>query len=386
MGKMTRDHAKFTPEDHRWMRRALSVARESLFLSNPNPRVGCVLVREGHWLAEGFTQQSGSDHAEIDALNKAKQQDIDVVGATAYVTLEPCSHTGRTGPCTDAIIAAGIKRVVMALTDPNPQVSGRGIKKLQAAGIQVDAGLFAEESLQLNPGFCKRMTSGLPWVWIKSATSLDGFTAMPDGHSQWITGIQARDDGHKWRARACVVLTGIGTVLADNPVLNVRSVKTRRQPIRAVLDTQFLISDQAQIFNGDPVWIFTCKPDLNKTALLASKNARVIVLPQDKNGSVSLVELFKWFGQQEINEVHVEAGPRLQGAIVANDMVDYWVNYTAPSIIGTGQNMATLPKPITSLEHAYKYKFVDSAIIGADVCLQMVNEAHWQSLKNACGV
>ncbi|MFT0533254.1 bifunctional diaminohydroxyphosphoribosylaminopyrimidine deaminase/5-amino-6-(5-phosphoribosylamino)uracil reductase RibD [Castellaniella hirudinis] len=377
---------RFSIEDHRWMRRALAVAEQSLYLSNPNPRVGCVLVRAGHWLVEGHTQQAGGRHAEAQALWQAAQQHLDVRGATAYVTLEPCNHQGRTPPCAQALVDAGVARVVVALQDPNPLVAGRGIAHLRAAGIRVDVGLMAQDALLQNPGFCARMTRGTPWVWLKSAASLDGRTALPDGQSQWITGDEARWDGHRWRARACLVLTGIGTVMADNPMLDVRAVPTQRQPIRAVLDTQFIISEQARLFNGDPVWIFTNRPDGAKAARLAGRNVRVIVLPKGDSGALDLPALMQWLGQHDINEVHVEAGARLQGALVAAGLVDEWLAYLAPCILGEGQGLAALPAPLAALDQAYRYQFIDAQPLGDDMRLHLRRTDHWQALRAACGL
>ena len=368
------------------MRRALKVAQQALFVSSPNPRVGCVLVRDGHWLAEGSTQRAGDRHAEAQALHEAALQGVDVRGATAYVTLEPCSHTGRTPPCADALIDAGVARVVVALQDPNPRVAGQGIDRLRAAGIQVDVGLFAEDALAQNPGFCARMTRGTPWLWLKSAASLDGRTALPDGRSQWITGAEARDDGHRWRARACVVLTGIGTVLADDPMMDVRAIDTPRQPVRAVLDTQFMLGEHARIINGDPVWVFTARPDAGKAARLVARNVRVIVLPMDERGGLSLTALVRWLGDHEVNEVHVEAGARLQGALIQAGLVDEWVAYLAPSIVGDGPGLAALPTPLDSLADARRYEFVDVQPLGADLRVHLRAPDHWQALHAACGL
>ncbi|MGA0582358.1 MAG: bifunctional diaminohydroxyphosphoribosylaminopyrimidine deaminase/5-amino-6-(5-phosphoribosylamino)uracil reductase RibD [Castellaniella sp.] len=376
----------FSTEDHRWMRRALAVADQALVVSSPNPRVGCVLVRDGRWLAEGSTQRAGGRHAEAQALHEAALQGVDVRGATAYVTLEPCSHTGRTPPCADALVAAGVARVVVALRDPNPKVAGAGIERLRAAGIQVDVGLFDDDALAQNPGFCARMTRGTPWLWLKSASSFDGRTALPDGRSQWITGDAARDDGHRWRARSCMVLTGIGTVLADDPMLDVRAVETPRQPIRAVLDTQFVLGEQARIINGDPVWIFTARPDAGKAARLAARNVRVIVLPADAHGGLSLEALMRWLGDHEINEVHVEAGARLQGALVHAGLVDEWVAYLAPCLLGDGQGLAALPSPITGLDQAYRYEFLDVMQLGRDMRLRLRDPVRWRALVQACGL
>ncbi len=383
---MTRVESTFSTEDHRWMRRALAVAEQALFVSSPNPRVGCVLVRDGRWLAEGSTQRAGGRHAEAQALHEAALQGVDVRGATAYVTLEPCSHTGRTPPCADALIAAGVARVVIALQDPNPKVAGGGIVRLRAAGIQVDVGLFAEDALTQNPGFFARMTRGTPWLWLKSASSFDGRTALPDGRSQWITSDAAREDGHRWRARSCMVLTGIGTVLADDPMLDARAVETPRQPIRAVLDTQFVLGEQARIINGDPVWVFTTRPDAGKAARLAARNVRVIVLPADDRGGLSLEALVRWLGDHEINEVHVEAGARLQGALVQAGLVDEWVAYVAPCILGDGQGLAALPAPISDLDQAYRYEFLDVQFLSPDMRLHLRDTARWQALVRACGL
>ncbi len=383
---MTRVESTFSTEDHRWMRRALAVAEQALFVSSPNPRVGCVLVRDGRWLAEGSTQRAGGRHAEAQALHEAALQGVDVRGATAYVTLEPCSHTGRTPPCADALIAAGVARVVIALQDPNPKVAGGGIVRLRAAGIQVDVGLFAEDALTQNPGFFARMTRGTPWLWLKSASSFDGRMALPDGRSQWITSDAAREDGHRWRARSCMVLTGIGTVLADDPMLDARAVETPRQPIRAVLDTQFVLGEQARIINGDPVWVFTTRPDAGKAARLAARNVRVIVLPADDRGGLSLEALVRWLGDHEINEVHVEAGARLQGALVQAGLVDEWVAYVAPCILGDGQGLAALPAPISDLDQAYRYEFLDVQFLSPDMRLHLRDTARWQALVRACGL
>jgi diaminohydroxyphosphoribosylaminopyrimidine deaminase/5-amino-6-(5-phosphoribosylamino)uracil reductase len=230
------------------------------------------------------------------------------------------------------------------------------------------------------------MTRGTPWLWLKSASSFDGRTALPDGRSQWITGDAARDDGHRWRARACMVLTGIGTLLADDPMLDVRAVETPRQPIRAVLDTQFVLSEQARIVNGDPVWIFTTRPDAGKAARLAARNVRVIVLPMDDRGGLSLTALTRWLGDHEINEVHVEAGARLQGALVHAGLVDEWVAYLAPSILGDGQGLASLPAPIPSLDRAYRYEFLDVLQLGRDMRLRLRDPERWRTLVQACGL
>jgi diaminohydroxyphosphoribosylaminopyrimidine deaminase/5-amino-6-(5-phosphoribosylamino)uracil reductase len=250
----------------------------------------------------------------------------------------------------------------------------------------VDVGLFAEDTLAQNPGFCARMTRGTPWLWLKSAQSFDGFTALPDGRSQWITGPQARDDGHLWRARSCVVLTGIGTVLADDPLLNVRTPGVLRQPVRAVLDTHCRIGPHARLFNGDPVWVFTTRTDEGKARRLEALNARVIELPPDEAGQVSLPALLRWLGEHEVNEVHVEGGARLQGALVAGDHVDEWVGYVAPCVLGAGRGLAALPTPPASLDQASRYEFLDAVQLGRDMRLRMRHVGHWQALRAACSL
>jgi len=372
--------AVFSPQDHRWMRRALAVAEGSLTLSSPNPRVGCVLVRDGRWLAEGYTRHAGGRHAEADALYEAARQGVDVRGATVYVTLEPCGHFGRTPPCADALVAAGITRVVAAMGDPNPKVAGRGAARLREAGVQVDMGLCARDALALNPGFIARMTRGTPWVWLKTAGSLDGRAALPDGRSQWITGEQARADGHAWRARACVVLSGIGTVRADNPILSVRAVETERQPVRAVLDTDFGIDEDANLFNGDPVWIFTARPDAGKIDRLSRRNARVIRLPRDPQGGIELGALMAWLAEHEINEVHVEAGARLNGALLAGGWVDEWIAYVAPRVLGDGRGLAGGYDSFDDLSGAPRFEFVDAVQLGRDMRLRLRDCARWQAL------
>ncbi|NLC37316.1 MAG: bifunctional diaminohydroxyphosphoribosylaminopyrimidine deaminase/5-amino-6-(5-phosphoribosylamino)uracil reductase RibD, partial [Alcaligenaceae bacterium] len=236
--------------DARWMRHALALAETSLYITAPNPRVGCVIVRDEAILGQGATQLAGGPHAEVVALRDAAAKGHGVQGATVYVTLEPCSHHGRTPPCVDALIAAGVGRVVIALCDPNPLVGGQGLARLREAGIAITLGVCAEDALALNVGFVSRMVRGLPWVWMKTGVSLDGHSALPGGESQWITGPLARADGHHWRARGCVVLTGIGTVRSDNPRLNAREVDTPRQPARAVIDARFEIDENARLFDG----------------------------------------------------------------------------------------------------------------------------------------
>lgn len=379
---MRADLTVFSPEDHAWMGQALALARQALTLSHPNPRVGCVLVREGQLLASGHTQRAGGHHAEAGALAQAAERGVSVAGATAYVTLEPCSHFGRTPPCADALLNAGIARVVVAMRDPNPLVAGAGIDRLRAAGVRVDLGLGAEAALALNPGFVSRMSGGRPWLWLKTASSLDGRTALPDGRSQWITGEAARTDGHHWRARSGVVLTGIGTVVADNPLLDVRAVPTERQPVRAVVDTHFRIDEHARLFNGSPVWIFTVTEDGEKARRLADRNAQVIVLP-GVQGRVDLSAVLQWLGEQEINEIHVEAGAALNGALLQAGSVDEWISYVAPCVLGEGRGLAQWASPLAQLAHAPRFEFMEAVPLGEDMRLRMRQVERWQALRHA---
>lgn len=356
------------PEDAAWMRRALSLAESVLYTTSPNPRVGCVIVREGQVLGEGATQPVGGPHAEVRALRDAQARGLSVAGATVYVTLEPCSHHGRTPPCVDALVAAAPARVVVAMGDPNPRVNGEGLARLRAAGIAVTAGVCLDEALALNVGFVSRMSRGTPWLWAKMAASLDGRSALPNGKSQWITGEAARADGHHWRARSCAVLTGIGTVLADDPRLDVRHVATTRPPRKIVLDTHLRMPADARLFDGAETWIFTAREDVGRAAELAARNARVICLP-DVDGRVDLPGVMRWLGQHDINEVHAEAGAVLTGALLQAGCVDELLVYMAPMLLGEGAGMARLPL-IEDLDQARRFHFVDVRGLGPDVRLR----------------
>jgi len=367
------------PDDIFWMRRALALAESVLYTTAPNPRVGCVIVRDGRVLGEGATQPPGGPHAEVCALRDAQARQESVLGATMYVTLEPCSHFGRTPPCVDAVLAANPARVVVAIGDPNPLVNGQGLARLRAAGIEVTTGVCAEEALAINAGFISRMSRGLPWVWMKMAASLDGRSALHNGMSQWITGPEARVDGHRWRARSCVVLTGMGTVLKDDPQLNVRGVDTPRQPRKAVVDGRFEIPEDARLFDGAEVILFTAREDAAKAARLANKNARVVVLPGQEPGRVDLPGMMRWFAQEQFNEVHVEAGAGLSGALVASGCVDELLLYLAPVLLGDAAGMVRLPM-LEHLDAARRYEFIDTARVGADLRLRARVESAWQQL------
>lgn len=352
------------------MQRALALAAQALRLSNPNPRVGCVITSAAdEVLGEGFTQQAGGPHAEVMALRQAAERGIDVSGATAYVTLEPCSHHGRTGPCCDALIQAGIRRVVASLADPNPLVAGQGFARLQAAGMQVEVGPGAEASRELNIGFFSRMQRGRPWVRMKAATSLDGFTALPNGASQWITSPEARADGHAWRARACAVLTGIGTILADDPHLNVRHIATRRQPHLAIVDSQLQTPPSARLFEvrQRQVLIYTASGDATKAAALRDRGAQVIATPTADNGHVNLRWVLQDLAcQRSVNEVHVEAGARLNGALVRDQLVDEVLLYMAPTLLGVGLGMAQWG-PLSTLDGAHTMAWHAVDQVGVDL-------------------
>lgn len=347
------------------MRLALGWAAKGLYTTSPNPRIGCVIVKDGRVIGAGVTQPAGQAHAEVQALNDARARGMDVRGATAYVTLEPCNHHGRTPPCSDALVRAGLGRVVAAMPDPNPLVAGQGLAKLEAAGIEVTTGVLAEQAHEMNIGFFSRMQRGRPWVRLKTAASLDGMTALHNGQSQWITGSEARADGHAWRARTCAILTGIGTVKADNPQLTVRAVDTPRQPRRIVVDSNLEISPAARILEGDASWIVTAVRNPEKEALLRAAGAEIIFLPNPQ-GKVDLPQLMLELGRRQINELHVEAGARLSGSLIREGCVDELLVYLAPSLIGDARGMFALPV-LTNLAEKHQLKFHEVKQIGEDL-------------------
>lgn len=346
---------------------ALALARESLYLSSPNPHVGCVITAaDGRVLGQGYTQAAGGPHAEVVALRDAKARGHEVRGGTAWVTLEPCAHVGRTGPCCEALAQAGVARVVASLVDPNPKVAGQGLARLRAAGIAVETGPGADESRELNIGFFSRMERGTPWVRMKVAASLDGTTALDNGRSQWITCEAARADGHAWRARACAILTGIGTVLEDDPRLDVREVPTPRQPGVVVVDSRLELPPTARLFqSGRAVWVYTAVDDARKRAALEAHGATVIPLP-GPGGKVDLPALLRDLGQREINEVHVEAGHKLNGSLVREGLVDEFLVYLAPTLLGEGRGMAALG-PLSDLAQGLKLAFGPVERVGPDL-------------------
>lgn len=326
----------FTAVDHQYMARALQLAARGLYSTDPNPRVGCVLVREGHIVGEGWHERAGEAHAEINALRQAGER---AAGATAYVTLEPCCHHGRTPPCSQALIAAGVKRVVAAMQDPNPRVAGNGLAELHAAGVAADAGLLATEAQQLNPGFVMRMQQGRPWVRCKLAMSLDGRTAMQNGESRWITGAAARRDVHHLRARSSAIMTGIGTVLADDPSLTVRLERDAAvavlQPLRVIIDSCLRMPPTAKLLGlpGETL-ILTGSTDTSRKAPLARSGVAVKSLPLNVDGRLDLRAVLQYLGDAGINEVHVEAGATLCGALLADSLIDELVIYMAPHLMG----------------------------------------------------
>jgi diaminohydroxyphosphoribosylaminopyrimidine deaminase/5-amino-6-(5-phosphoribosylamino)uracil reductase len=355
----------FSADDHRHMARALQLAARGLATTTPNPRVGCVIVHDGVVIAEGWHRRAGEPHAEALALRLAGGSARD---ATVYVSLEPCSHHGRTPPCADALIAAGVTRVVAAMEDPNPRVAGEGVRRLSAAGIVTEVGLLESEARELNVGFVSRMTRGRPWMRVKIAASLDGKTSLANGVSQWITGPAARRDGHRWRARSCAVMTGIGTLKDDDPRLTVRDVPAERQPLRVVVDSRLRIGLDARILEGGGVVVATAADDPTKARALTAAGAEVWVLP-DANGKVELAALARELAQRGINEVLVEAGINLHSALVAAGVVDEFVIYLAPHLLGdAGRGMIRLPG-IERLEERLQLELRDLRVFGSDLRL-----------------
>jgi len=356
--------------DH-FLRQAQNLAAQCLTLTSPNPHVGCVIASaSGQLLGQGHTQRAGGPHAEIMALRDAQASGHSLQGATAYVTLEPCSHHGRTGPCCDALVTAGIHKVIASCTDPNPLVAGQGFARMRAAGVEVqvlspDAPL-AQQSRELNIGFFSRMIRKTPWVRLKMAASLDGKTALRNGASQWITSPEARADGHAWRARACAVLTGIGTVLADDPRLDVRLLPTERQPALALLDSHLRMPPDARLFEADrAVWIWAAALNDAKTLALQARGAKILQRP-NAQGQVDLPAMLQDLGAREVNELHVEAGQNLNGALIRAGLVDEFLVYLAPKLIGVGADMANFG-PLTALSQAVPLVFQSTDRVGPDL-------------------
>ncbi len=357
------------------MKAAEAAATGAIGLSEPNPRVGCVIQTMDGSIFAGHTQQAGGPHAEVVALSKARDQGADLMGATVYVTLEPCSHHGRTPPCCDALIAAQVARVVVATADPNPKVAGKGLERLRAAGIEVvllpSDSPAAQAARELNIGFFSRMIRGIPWVRMKMAASLDGTTALDNGTSQWITGEEARSDGHAWRARACAVLTGIGTVLEDDPMLDVRLVPAARQPHLVIVDSRLETPPVARLFQppahglARQVWIYCAQPDAVKQVALEARGAQVRCLP-DTNGKVDLSVLLKDLAQREVNELHLEAGYKLNGSFLRAGLVDECLLYLAPTLLGQGAGISNFG-PLQQLDKGLPLQFQAVERVGKDL-------------------
>lgn len=353
------------PDDQLYMAKAIQLARKGLYTTQPNPRVGCVLVKQGQIVGEGYHLKAGEGHAEVNALQQAGEQARD---ATAYVSLEPCSHHGKTPPCADALVAAGVSRVVAAMQDPNPQVSGQGLKRLQDAGIETECGILEAEAEKLNPGFIKRMRTGLPYVRIKLAMSLDGRTAMASGESQWITGAAARQDVQRLRARSSVVLTGSGTVIADDPSMNVRVSAAQlgteiapHQPLRAIIDSELKVPLQRQIFSlPGETWVYS-----RKAVSADSRQIKVVTCDQH-SGKLQLESVLRHLVEHQANEVHVEAGSELCGALLAQQLVDEIVVYMAPHIMGdSAKGLFHLPG-LEDMQQRIDLQIEDIRAVGSD--------------------
>jgi diaminohydroxyphosphoribosylaminopyrimidine deaminase / 5-amino-6-(5-phosphoribosylamino)uracil reductase len=380
---------------HNHLQHAADLALHAIHIATPNPRVGCVLTNLcGDILGQGYTQPRGHAHAEIMALRDARAQGLSTEGATAYVTLEPCSHYGRTPPCCNALVAAGIAKVVVAILDPNPLVAGRGVQMLRDAGVAVEvlpqASAQAVASRELNIGFFSRMQRKTPWVRLKVAASLDGQTALSNGTSQWITGDTARTDGHAWRARSCAVLTGIGTILYDNPLLDVRHLDTPRQPHLVIVDSKLQTPLDAKLWRtlgqcstssrhvsslsaevlafipGRAVWIYTASQDTEKINALKTLGAEVIYMPEQNATRVDLQAMLMDLAEREVNELHVEAGFKLNGALLKAGLVDELLAYIGPKLLGSGMGIADISQ-LTRLDQAVELDFRSADLVGADL-------------------
>ncbi|RXZ45352.1 bifunctional diaminohydroxyphosphoribosylaminopyrimidine deaminase/5-amino-6-(5-phosphoribosylamino)uracil reductase RibD [Crenobacter cavernae] len=363
----------FIAEDHAMMARALQLAERALFTTTPNPRVGCVIAKDGRIVGEGWHHQAGTPHAEVHALAMAG---LAARGATAYVTLEPCSHHGRTPPCADALVKAGVARVVAAMGDPNPEVNGQGMKRLAEAGIETEVGLLESQARELNKGFLSRIERGRPWVTVKTASSLDGKTALLNGQSQWITGPEARRDVHALRARSCAVLTGSGTVIADDPQLTVREVETMRQPMRVVVDSALATSFDAKIYNTEvaPTWLATAVADPARHAPYLARGVHVKVLPA-ADGRVDLAALLSTLAEAGVGELMIEAGAGLNGALLAAGLVDELYLYYAMTLIGHHAHGLFEWSELTCLRNKQAVRLLDCRAVGADLRLICAVEA-----------
>ena len=354
----------FSAIDHKYMARAIRLAQRGLYTTDPNPRVGCVIVKDGEVVGEGWNERAGEAHAEVNALNQAGDKADE---ATAYVSLEPCSHTGKTPPCTDALINANITRVVTAMQDPNPLVAGSGVQQLRDAGLQVEIGLLEADAKALNPGFIQRMSTGRPYVRNKLAMSLDGRTAMADGESKWITGEAARNDVQRLRARSSAIVTGVGTILADDPSMTIRLENTERQPLRVIIDTNLSTPPDAKILKepGNTL-IITCSEDEDVITQLTDNGAEVKQI-QGHNGAVDLNAMLIMLGSMQVNEVLLETGATLSGAMLEAKLIDEIVIYMAPVLMGDeARGLYRLPH-LQSMQDKMQLQVTDFRMIGSDM-------------------
>jgi diaminohydroxyphosphoribosylaminopyrimidine deaminase/5-amino-6-(5-phosphoribosylamino)uracil reductase len=348
----------FSAADHRCMAEALRLAEKGRFTADPNPAVGCVIARDGEIVGRGFHRAAGEAHAEVHALREAGMR---ARGATAYVTLEPCAHHGRTPPCAEALIDAGVAEVIAAMVDPFPANAGQGLEAMAKAGIQVRSGLMEAAARALNPGFISRFERGRPWVRVKLAASLDGRSAGPDGQSQWISGAAAREDGQRWRARASCILTGIETVLADDPQMTLRMPGVDRMPLRVVLDSRSRMPRDARMLSlNGPVLIASAQ-----RAAWQREGVEWLTLPADTSGRIEFKALFYALMERDVNEIHVEAGPTLSGALFEAGLVDELLVYQAPVLLGAGAPILALPR-MEKFEQRHSLDHVESRRIGAD--------------------
>jgi diaminohydroxyphosphoribosylaminopyrimidine deaminase / 5-amino-6-(5-phosphoribosylamino)uracil reductase len=353
----------FTPDDHLYMAQALRLAEQGLYTTMPNPRVGCIIVKNNIVIGEGSHLKAGTPHAEIHALAKAGEQ---AAGATVYVTLEPCSHHGKTPPCTEALINAGVTKVVVAMQDPNPLVAGKGIAALKAAGIEVNSGLMQQQAKALNPGFISRMVTRRPYIRSKIAASLDGKTALANGVSQWITGAAARSDVQHWRAQSCAILTGIGTILKDNPSLTVRDLPIERQPISVVVDSDLRIPLSAKVLQNPSVLIAFSRDHDNKAKALVERGAALLCIP-DEHSHVCLSSLLSHLASNEVNEVMVEGGELLNGALMRLKMIDELIIYYAPKLMGGDSKNMFAFSSLQAMADAIPINVTDIRMYGDDI-------------------
>lgn len=357
----------FDPFDHHCMARALQLAEKGMDTTDPNPRVGCVLALDGRIVAEGWHRKCGDKHAEVYALEAAGSQ---ARGATAYVSLEPCSHHGRTPACAPQLIEAGISRVVSAIRDHNPTVNGGGFSLLEAAGIRVDQGLMEQQAAELNAGFIKRMSVNKPWVRVKLAQSLDGGTALSNGESQWISSIESREDVQKWRARSSAIMCGIGTLLADDPSLNVRRENDCRQPLRIIVDSHWRTPASSKTLSLDGKVLIAGREDVKIPASLKETPAELLALPATSE-RVNLHALMTGLAEREVNEIQVESGATLSGALLAEQLVDEILMYQAPLLLGSGAREPFAFGPLSDMENRIEMQWIESVHLGTDLRLRL---------------